>query len=207
MTPSSLQPNPRRPSRKRALRGVLPLLAAGAMALIAAPAFALKSDRDKPMDVTSNDLQTSMNEGISTLTGNVKITQGSLLVTSDKAVVHQGKDQAINRAVLNGAPARLQQDLDEGGKLDARAAQIDYDMATDIVVLTGSVVVIQPRGELRGERVTYDLNTGKLNSDGQGGDGRVHLHMNPTPKAPKAAKPEAAKTEAAKPAAAAPKTD
>jgi lipopolysaccharide export system protein LptA len=149
------------------------------------PAAALKTDRDHPMDVNADHFDGSTSGGLSTLTGSVKITQGTLAVDADKAVVHQSDKREIVRAVLTGKPAHLAQDLDEGGRLKARAGEIDYDIAAETVVFTGDVVIEQPRGELRGEKVTYELKTGKLTGSGEGAAGRVHLRMNPQPKAAK----------------------
>ena len=159
-----------------------PIRVACALALVlaAAPAFALKSDRDKPLDVAADSLETTEGQSRTTLQGNVKITQGTLVVESDRAVVHRGRNDAIDRAVLDGRPATLAQDLDDGGRMKARARQIDYDLARDIVVLTGEVVIDQPRGELRGAKVTYEMATGKL-TGASGDSGRVHLRMNPQP--------------------------
>ena len=147
--------------------------------LAAGPAFALKSDRSKPMDVAADRLETTENQTRATLEGNVRITQGTLDVRSGTAVVHRGADQEIQRVVLTGAPASLRQDLDEGGRLNASARSIDYDLGTNVVVLTGGVVIEQPRGELRGEKITYELSTGKMTGSGSGEAGRVHLRMNP----------------------------
>jgi len=40
-------------------------------------------------------------------------------------------------------------------------------------------VIEQPRGELRGEKITYELSTGRMTGSGEGEAGRVHLRMNP----------------------------
>ena len=160
------------PSRKSSLV-ILTLVA------LASPAWALKSDRSKTMDVAADRLETTENQTRATLEGNVRITQGTLDVRSGKAVVHRGADQEIERVVLTGTPAKLEQDLDDGGRLVARALNMDYDLKADIVVLTGGVVIDQPRGELRGEKITYELSTGKLTGSGSGESGRVHLRMNP----------------------------
>lgn len=167
-----------RPRLDRAL-ALLVLLAWFAIA----PAQARKRDREQPMDVGSDSLQASTTDGISTLSGNVRMTQGTLNVGADKAVVHQNDKHEIARVELFGAPATLVEELDEGGMLDARARTMDYDLNTQLVVMTGDVVVKQPRGELRGEKVTYDLGTGKLTGSGEGAAGRVQLHIAPPPKA------------------------
>jgi lipopolysaccharide export system protein LptA len=155
--------------------------------LCAPPAVALESDRDKPMDVAADRFEGEHNGGVTTLLGNVRITQGTLQVVSDKAVVHQDAGE-VERARLEGAPATLQQDLDKGGRVNASARTIDYDLATGTVVLTGDVVIVQPQGELRGERVTYELTTGKMTGSGAGAGSRVRLHIPPKGKSEPAAR-------------------
>lgn len=154
-----------------------------AFAVAAFPAVALKADRLQPMDIQADSLETRIDEGRATLTGNVRITQGSMTVGAARAVVSQDDRQQVTRAVLEGAPATLGQDLDDGGRLDARARVIDYDVARGVVLLNGAVEIDQPRGSLRGERITYDLNTGQLTGGGEGVPGRVSLRINPKPAA------------------------
>ena len=150
--------------------------------LAATPAFALKSDRDKPMDVQAENFESTIGEGEAgetTLSGDVVITQGSIEVKSDKAVIHRAKNAEIERAVLTGRPATLKQALDEGGAMNARAREIDYDLQRDLVVLTGDVVIKQPEGEMRGDKVTYELTSGKVTGSGAGQSGRVKMRINP----------------------------
>ena len=79
--------------------------------------------------------------------------------------------------MLTGAPARLRQVADNGEPTNATASRIVYTISEELMVLTGSVVITQPRGNLRGETVKYDINTGRL--DG-GGDGqRVSMRILP----------------------------
>lgn len=159
------------------------------LALASAPAGSLTSDRDKPMDVNADRSEFGLGEGQSVLSGRVRITQGTTEVGADRAVIHQTKAGDITRAVLDGKPAMLAQDLDDGGRLDARALNIDYDIKAGRVVFTGDVVITQPRGEMRAGRITYDLGTGKLTGDGgEAGGGRVKLHILPQQPAP--AKPD-----------------
>ena len=170
MTPSSM--------RCRSLPVLLLLLAC-------APAAALKSDREKPMDVNADRSEFGLGEGQSVLSGSVRITQGTTEVAADRAVIHQTKAGDITRAVLDGKPAMLAQDLDDGGRLDARALNIDYDIKSERVIFSGDVVITQPRGEMRAGRITYDLTTGKLSGDGgEAGGGRVQLHILPQQPAP-----------------------
>lgn len=172
--------------RNRAELASIACLALG----LASPAAALKSDREKPMEIRADRSSAFTNAGSATLAGNVIINQGTLEVRADNAEISQSKAGDVSRAVLTGSPATIAEDLEDGGRLDGRAAKIDYDMEAKTVVLTGDAVVAQPQGELRGERITYNLETGRLDAGGPEGGNRVFLRMNPQPKKPAA---EAAK--------------
>lgn len=152
---------------------------AASLLVLTAPAWALKSDREQPMDVSADRLETNNQTGLARLIGNVRITQGSLVAESATAEVQRNAEGEIARAVLTGAPARLQQALDEGGRLEAEARTIDYDLVAGVVVLSGGVAIAQPQGTVRGERIVYTLPTGQMVGDGEGGDGRVRLRINP----------------------------
>ena len=62
--------------------------------------------------------------------------------------------------------------------MTARASNIDYNLRTEIVVFTGDVRIEQPRGSMSGARVVYNLQTGNVESGGEG-SGRVHLRILP----------------------------
>ena len=174
MTPRSVPPR----SSLRALAAVLVLAA-----LAPAPARALDSDKDKPLNVDADKFEGGLQQDVSVLTGNVKITQGSILGTGARADIHQ-KEREVTRVVLTGAPATFQQSIEGGGVMKGRAKSIDYDPTAKHAVLTGDAVVEHPSGEAHGERLTYDVDTGKMSGDGQGGDGRVHLRMVPKTQQP-----------------------
>lgn len=147
------------------------------VALLPLGAQAKTTDRNAPMDIEADRTDAMLgDDSESVLTGSVKITQGSLEVNADRAVIHR-KAGDISQVVLTGAPATLKQVADNGEPMNARAAQIVYTLTSDMVVLTGGVVIEQPRGTLRGETIKYDLKTGRL--DG-GGDGkRVQMRIMP----------------------------
>lgn len=143
----------------------------------AAPAAARSTDRQQPMDIDANNIDGLLDDNsVSVLQGNVRIRQGSLEVDADKAEVHRRAGE-IDRIVLTGGPVRLRQVSDQGEPMDATARQVVYTLTDDLMVLTGGVDIKQPRGNLRGETIKYDLATGRL--DG-GGDGqRVSLRILP----------------------------
>ena len=156
------------------------LVALSLMLLAAAlpfDAIAKSSDRTQPMDVSSDRTDAMLgDEGNAVLTGNVVITQGTLQVGADRATIHRNAGE-ISQVVLTGAPATMKQVNDNGETMNAHAAQIVYTLNNDLIVLTGAVVIEQPRGTLRGETVKYDLKSGRL--DGGGDGSRVKMRIMP----------------------------
>jgi lipopolysaccharide export system protein LptA len=145
--------------------------------LVAGPALAKSTDRNQPMDISAAQVDAVLtDDGDARMSGDVVITQGTLDVHANDAVVTR-KAGEIEQVVLTGAPAVLTQVNDNGEKMTAHAAKIIYTLSSDIVVMTGGVVVNQPRGNLKGEMIKYDLTTGRL--DGGGGGGRVSMRILP----------------------------
>lgn len=146
-------------------------------ALSATDLLAKTSDRNQPMDVAADRTDAGLgDDSDSTLSGNVRITQGTLEVDADTAVIHRKKGD-IDNVVLNGQPAVLKQTADNGDPMTARASKIVYTLSNDQMLLTGNVQVEQPRGNLHGETVRYDLKTGRL--DGGGDGSRVTMRILP----------------------------
>lgn len=189
------------------LMGSRLLFALAAIALLPAVALAKKDDRNQPMDFTAKTTNAyNAPNSITTLSGNVKLTQGTLLITGAEAKVYLDKDTQIARVVVTGNPAHIQQ-LDENNNLmQGDAATLDYDNINGIAVLINNAKVTQQgRGEFHGDKITYNTDTSLITGE-SGGDGLVHGTFLPKPKpatpAAPAAKP-AAPAEAPKPAAAA----
>jgi lipopolysaccharide export system protein LptA len=167
----------RRAAADLSLRLLLP-----ALLLAAGPALAKSTDRNQAMDVDAAQADAVLtDDGEAHLSGDVVITQGTLNVRADDAVISR-RGGEIAEVTLTGAPATLSQVNDNGEPMNAKAAKIVYNTLTDIIVMTGGVVVTQPRGNLQGEMIKYDLTTGRL--DGGGGGGRVKMRI-----LPKSAKP------------------
>ena len=148
----------------------LTTLFALAAAIAAAPAWAKSSDRNQPMDVTSNSQDCSLaDNGPCVFAGNVRIIQGTLDVRAARADVRRGGGD-IQRVTLTGSPVRLKQELDDGGAIDATASTVDYDLQTETVVFTGNVELNQPgRGAMSGGRIVYNMATGRVQGGGQDG--------------------------------------
>lgn len=161
------------------------LLAALAVPLGAA---AKSSDRNQPIDVDagSSDCSVSNEQLPCLLTQGVKINQGTLEIQATRADLRRRSGE-FQRVILNGGPVRMRQQMDDGGWVDATAAQADYTMQDDTVVLTGNAVVNQPgQGKIEGERIVYNMTSGRVQG---GGDGKGRVRMQFQPRNPQPATP------------------
>src|SRR3989337_4601377 len=68
------------------------LLLATFMLLCIPPCFAERADRDKPIHLEADQVRIDDARQISTFIGNVKLSQGTLLIRGDKIVVTQDQD-------------------------------------------------------------------------------------------------------------------
>ena len=155
-------------------------------------AHALSSDRDKNLEVrASYNKMVTTKPSFALFKDNVRLEQGSLKASGDEARVYEGDDSQSSgrRIVLTGSPARLEQLQDNnGGLMTARAAEIDYNDGSHIAILSGDVVVVQEgKSEFRGQRMTYNTETGAMEGGSQTPGSEVHMTFKPKPKS--AAKP------------------
>ena len=132
-----------RPQRNSALA---PLLAF-ALAAAAPAAHALSSDRDQPMDITADHARitqgTDKAPGITYLTGNVRMTRGTMKATGAQATIYQHPDNArdaqgkdissqVQRVILLGRQAHMEERNKDGGLVTSNADRIDYNADTSI---------------------------------------------------------------------------
>lgn len=146
--------------------------------LTASAAFALESDRQQPLDVKADSTDGTLGDGMATLTGSVEIRQGSLFVLAEEARVFKSEGR-VQRIELTGEPVRLEQEIEEQGRVEARADRVEYEVATGIVTLTGSADVTHPQYRISGDRLVYDLNLQHFQGAGDGNNGRIQIHLAP----------------------------
>ncbi|MEM1412676.1 MAG: lipopolysaccharide transport periplasmic protein LptA [Pseudomonadota bacterium] len=153
-------------------------------ALVLSPAApALESDRQQPLEVSADDGDGYFGDGISVLEGRVEIRQGTLHIRANRAEVEK-TDGKVRTIRLLGAPARLEQEIEEQGLVQAEAERITYEVGAGLVRLTGAADVNHPQYRISGESLTYDLDrqhfegTGAQATDDDS-DGRIRIRLEP----------------------------
>ncbi|HET7923029.1 MAG TPA: lipopolysaccharide transport periplasmic protein LptA [Gammaproteobacteria bacterium] len=148
----------------------------------AASAFALSSDKHQPMNIQADHGEfrnnTRTNAGTGTYTGHVLITQGSIRISADKAVV-KTLNGALQDADITGSPATFQQQSDKGEMIHGRADRIHYHADTNQVDMTGHAHMQQGLRQMSADVIHYNTETEYMVATG-GKDGeRVHITVPP----------------------------
>lgn len=180
------------PHSSRSARIRIELAALGlALSALALPAWALKTDRQQPLDINAQHF--SVNGDVYKFEGVVTLRQGSINGASTQATAYRDANtHAFDRVVLDGHPAQLNQTLDDGSNMHATALHIEYTPDNDTVILTGDAQVVQTgHGEFQGERLVYNTQTGAMQGESAPG-GEVHVTFQPRPKKPAVKSPAAA---------------
>lgn len=164
------------------------LLPAFLMSLWASVCFAERADRDKPIHLEADQVLIDDAQQISTFTGNVKFTQGTMLIRGDKIVVQQDKE-GFKHGTAYGNTASFRQKregLDE--YVDGYGERIEYDTRAETVDFYVKARLKRELDEVRGEHITYSQKTEIFQVNRSGGNSeneppkRVRAILQPKPK-------------------------
>lgn len=141
------------------------IIAFALIGLACTGASAEKADAAKQAVIDYNNLHADEVTQTTTLTGDVMVTKGSLVLRADQAVVKQTPQDDL-QVTLSGAPGKLasfRQKRDGGPDLwvEGEAQRIEYDERSAVMKLFGSAKIRQLEGkrltdEIQSEYITYD---------------------------------------------------
>ena len=159
------------------------LLLSGGLGLLGSDALAqnnlnlTSSERQQPVDIQADNTDGSLDgDGISTLCGNVRLSQGSLVVEADCAEITYLKNR-IASVRLTGEPVTWNQTVPDTGPVSASARIIDYSVADGRVEMRGDAELHHPTGDLYGEVLIYDQQTQRFRGEGAGNGDQIRVRL------------------------------
>ena len=144
------------------------------------------SNSDEPYEILADELQVFDNEKYAVLTGNVSVRQeSSLMKTPYLKVFYSGQGTAGGGADSGAAgdnqgirrlEARQGVYVESGTQI-ATGDQADYNAETEVIELSGNVVLQDDGNVIKGEKLTINLRTGesRVTSPGQ----RIRMLLKP----------------------------
>lgn len=146
----------------------------------------LRLNGNEPIEIESDKLEVREAENKAIFTGNVSVTQGPTILKSGVMTVFYAKDGG-SAATGSSNIERLEVDGKVFVKSDKQVATGDrgvFDMKTEVLVLSGSEVVLsEGNNVLRGCKLTVQMKSGQAQVDGcskGGGSGRVQMKLDPS---------------------------
>ena len=134
-----------------------------------------KADRKKPIEIESDTMTVDDAKSMSIYSGDVMLTQGTLVIKADELIVRHDK-QGFNHSTSLGNPTTFKQKM-EGKDLyiQGKALRIEYDGHMDKIHLYKQAEVKRGDDSVVGDYITYDANAeiaralSSSNHDGQKG--------------------------------------
>tara|TARA_R110002167_G_scaffold81858_5_gene223790 strand:- start:2517 stop:3107 length:591 start_codon:yes stop_codon:yes gene_type:complete len=147
----------------RLLMGLLVafLVSGPAMAQDVSDAFSgLSSSSKDPIEIEADELEVQDRDKTAVFRGNVRLVQGPTTLRASSITVYYagratGTNQQISKVEARG-PVRVT-NLDQTASGDLAT----FQMATQILTLTGNVILTKGSNELRGQRLIVNLKTGE----------------------------------------------
>lgn len=152
----------------------LPLMLA--LAFAASPALAERADREKPITLEANRISVDDVKKVQVYEGNVVLSQGTLVIRSDRIIVTQDAD-GFQRGVAIGGPgglARFRQKREGKDEfIEGEGERIEHDARGEKTEFFIRAWVRSGLDEVKGNYISYDgLNEKYLVTSGVSADGK-----------------------------------
>ena len=149
------------------------LLLCAALLASALPCLAEKADRDKPVNLEADRITVDDVNKVHIFEGNVTLTQGTLVIRSDKLVVRQD-NEGFQSGVATTNPGNLAHfRVKRDGKdeyTEGEAERIEHDAKTEVTKFFNRAWVKSGEDEVRGQYIVLDgIKENYSVTSGQGG--------------------------------------
>lgn len=132
------------------------LLCISVLSIISWSVLASKLDVNQPVIIDSLKQVLDIFNNVSIFTDNVAITQGSIDIHADKAVVvYSSRQQNKTYIETFGNPVIFHQRQDNGKLIKGCAQEMRYDIKTQTITLTGNAYLEHLDNNVKGDRITY----------------------------------------------------
>ena len=164
------------PLRKLTARTLLAISAAS----IAMLSWALPNDREQPINIQADSAEQVTHKGRekTIYTGNVVMTQGSMLIEGNQVTIFS-VERNVTEIVAIGEPAHFKQkSAQEQMPVKAYAQRINYDLSAETIVLLNEASLLQGGDAISGKRIDYNIATEQVKAASTG-DSRVNIILEP----------------------------
>ena len=147
------------------------------LALPGAQLMARADDRTKPININADASEYDERAGTQVLSGNVEISQGSMVIKADRIVVEL-RNNALYRISGSGNPIRFQQITDNDELMRGQSNEISYNTQTSEITFKGNAEFERPGQKFTGHTISYNMAELTFRAAGNQ-KGRVNIVLQP----------------------------
>lgn len=141
-------------------------------------AIALTDDSTKPINIQADSAEINDATGISTYRGNVKITQGSTVLTGD-IVTLETANKKVQKIISEGKLSTFKQTTDDGRKINAEAEKMVYSITGNKIVLTTNAKLTEASNTFASDKITFYTDKEIVTAGSSSGNDRVNITVFP----------------------------
>jgi len=123
--------------------------------LFTLPALTRAAEIVEKTFIDADQMHMNIISGKSVYTGNVKISQGELVLTGDKVTVERSSEE-IERITVIGKPAKYNHVTEAGESIKAQSEHMLYIANQNKLIMTINAHLQQPDLKLSSQKITYD---------------------------------------------------
>ncbi len=140
--------------------------------------IALTDDSTKPINIQADSAEINDDTGISTYRGNVKITQGSTILTGD-IVILETANKKVKKIISEGKLSTFKQTTDDGRKINAEAEKMVYSITGNKIVLTKNAKLTEEGNTFSSDKITFYTDKEIVTAGSSSGNDRVNITVFP----------------------------
>lgn len=140
--------------------------------------IALTDDSTKPINIQADSAEINDDTGISTYRGNVKITQGSTVLTGD-IVILETANKKVKKIISEGKLSTFKQTTDDGRKIHAEAEKMVYSITGNKIVLTKNAKLTEAGNTFSSDKITFYTDKEIVTAGSSSGSDRVNITVFP----------------------------
>lgn len=148
--------------------------------LVSTLVWGLPGDNEQPINIQADSAEQSITDGTekTIYTGNVIMTQGSLLINGGQVTIFT-KDHEVTQIIATGKPAHFKQQSGlEKKPIKAYANRINYDLEDETVVMLDDALLRQGGDTVEGKRIDYNIATERVKAR-SASNSQIHMVLQP----------------------------
>lgn len=154
--------------------------------------YALPEDYQEIIDIEADSAFIDNEKGNAIYIGNVKVSQGSILISAEKLTITSSKiSKKYDKIYAKGTednPANFSQQVDiEGNMIISRGTKIFYDSSLSILEVEGDGYIKRGEDEITADFIRYDMTQSSFEAK-RNKSGRVSMTLQPQSDTPPKAK-------------------